>query len=370
MKPKILFLLHIPPPVHGSSLIGLYIKDSKLINESFDCQYINFGISKSIEEIGKNGIIKILRYLFIIWQVFKQLIFFRPQLCYIAITAKGAAFYKDSLIVILNKLFRVRVIFHFHNKGVSSRQHLFIDNLLYSFIFKNADVILLSDYLFSDIKKYVPENRVHYCPNGIPEKVQSSKFKIQNSETVQILFLSNLIESKGVFVLLDACKILQNKHLKFHCTFVGGIGDVSEQQFDSKVHYLGIETFVSYVGKKYGEEKESELLKADIFAFPTYYHNECFPLVILEAMQHHLPVVSTFEGGILDIVKNNISGFIVKQRDVNNLAEKLEILIRNPLLRQKMGKAGFNHYQQEFTLAIFEKNLTKILYSVVNEKIT
>lgn len=368
MKRRILFLLHFPPPVHGSSVIGQFIKNSQMINESFDCRYINLGTSKSIEEIGKKKINKIFRYLSIIWQALKQLIIFRPCLCYIAVTVKGSAFYKDSLIVILNKLFRVRVIFHFHNKGVSSRQHLFIDNFLYYAVFKNTDVILLSKYLYSDIKKYLPENRVHFCPNGIPENVQRSKFQVEGTETVQILFLSNLIESKGVFVLLEACKILQNKYLKFHCTFVGGVGDVSEQQFDFKVHQLGIETCVSYVGEKYGEEKESELLKADIFAFPTYYHNECFPLVILEAMQHHLPIVSTYEGGIPDIVEDNISGFVVKQMDVNNLAKKIEILIKNPALRKKMGEAGFERYQQKFTLDIFENNFTKILYSIVNEK--
>ena len=55
---KILFILHLPPPVHGSSMVGKYIKDSKNINTSFDAQYINLSTSKTVDEIGKNPFIK------------------------------------------------------------------------------------------------------------------------------------------------------------------------------------------------------------------------------------------------------------------------------------------------------------------------
>ena len=40
-KPKVLFIMHMPPPVHGASMMGQYIHDSKLISESFECRYIN-----------------------------------------------------------------------------------------------------------------------------------------------------------------------------------------------------------------------------------------------------------------------------------------------------------------------------------------
>ena len=41
MKPKILFIMHMPPPVHGAAMVGQYIHDSKLINREFDCHYFN-----------------------------------------------------------------------------------------------------------------------------------------------------------------------------------------------------------------------------------------------------------------------------------------------------------------------------------------
>ena len=69
-------------------------------------------------------------YLNILISSIKNLVTFKPDLCYIAMTANGIAFYKDMIIVLLVKLFDVKLVYHFHNKGVSSRQENFVDNLL------------------------------------------------------------------------------------------------------------------------------------------------------------------------------------------------------------------------------------------------
>ena len=55
MKPKILFIMHMPPPVHGASMVGQYIHDSELINSSFDCHYVNLAVATRLDEIGKGG---------------------------------------------------------------------------------------------------------------------------------------------------------------------------------------------------------------------------------------------------------------------------------------------------------------------------
>lgn len=362
MKKRILFVLHYPPPIHGSSVVGLQIKESKIINDYYDCSYVNLSTSKTIDEIGNIGFRKIVIYFKILYQAVTNYISFKPHLTYMAITAKGVAFYKDTLIVILLKLLGGKFIFHMHNKGVNTRQHLFFDNLLYKLVFNNSEVIMLSKFLYPDIKKYVPRDRVHYCPNGIPENPKEERKKVKNkSDMVELLFLSNLIESKGVFILLEACKILQNKRFNFKCTFIGGEGDVDEKQFNEKAKELNIKECVIYDGKKYGKDKKDAFIKADIFVLPTYYHNECFPLVLLEAMQHCLPVVSTFEGGIPDVVEDGITGFLVPQQNAQALADKLERLIKNPELRKQMGEAGQKKYMQEFKLEIFENRLKTIL---------
>jgi glycosyltransferase involved in cell wall biosynthesis len=366
-KIKILFILHLPPPVHGSSTVGQYIYESKIINNAFECRFINLSTSRLINEIGKKPIQKIGRYFSILCQVFKQLICFKPQLCYLAITAKGYAFYKDALIALMAKAFKVPLVYHFHNKGVSTRQHKAIDNFLYRRVFKNAHAILLSKYLYPDVEKYFTPERVHFCPNGIPDINfrQKTLDKKQNKKT-EILFLSNLIESKGVFVLLEACVILKQKGLAFHCTYVGGEGDVNAKQFQEKVKELGLTDQVVYAGKKYGEDKEEAFAKADIFAFPSY--NETFGLVNLEAMQFSLPIVSTFEGGIPEVIEEGKTGYLVPQKDVEKLAEKLEILIKNPDLRHRMGIAGRIKYENQFTLSVFENRLKDILTTIIQRK--
>lgn len=77
-------------------------------------------------------------------------------------------------------------------------------------------------------------------------------------------------------------------------------------------------------------------------------------------MQFSLPIISTFEGGIPDVVKDGINGFLVPQRDAQALADKLEVLIVNPLLRKEMGFAGRKLYEEKFTIEIFEKRLLEI----------
>ena len=367
LQERILFILHTPPPVHGSSVMGESIKNSQLINEAFECNYINLGTSRTVDEIGKSTLAKIWRYINIVFQVLKQLNTNKPRLCYLAIAAKGAAFYKDSLIVLIVKLFGVRMIYHFHNKGVKTRQHKVLDNILYRRVFKNTHAILLSKYLYPDVEKYYTPEQVHYCPNGITDiDFRQTTLYNRENKTIEILFLSNLIESKGVFVLLEACKRLKQKGLAFHCTYVGGEGDVKVQQFQAKLEKLSLTEQVDYVGKKYEHEKEEVFLKVEIFAFPTFYDFETFGLVNLEAMQHCLPIVSTFEGGIPDVVEDGKTGFLVPQKDAHALAEKLEILIKNPAMRQQMGEAGRIKYEKEFTLSKFEERLKGILRENIN----
>jgi len=363
---KILFILHIPPPVHGASIVGKMINDSVIINESFACNYVNLLVSRTINETGKSSSLKLFRFLLIWIKILFEVIYNRPELCYLALTVSGSAFYKDVLLVAVLKLFRIKRIYHLHNKGVRNFQSKRGYKLLYPYIFKDADVILLSKHLYADVETFVPLSRVHICPNGIKDEVLNNKLIISDSgKRVNILFLSNLIDSKGVTVLLEACSLLIQKGIDFDCNFIGAEGDIDSSQFNEKVKSLGIEGNAKYLGGKYGSDKKDYLTKADIFAFPTFYPNECFPLVLLEAMSYSLPVVSTFEGGIPDEVEDGVTGFVIEQKNVTALAEKLEILILNPELRKQMGKAGRQKFENEFNLNQFEEGLKKILQKTV-----
>lgn len=358
--------MHTPPPVHGSSVVGGYIKTSKVINAAFKCKFVNFGTSYSVKEIGKKNPLKIFRYLLILLNTLHHLIFFRPSLCYIAITAKGSAFFKDAVVAILCKLFFVPVIYHFHNKGVKTKEHKRLYNLAYKIVFKKSSVILLSKNLYADIKKYVPEKDVYYCPNGIPDiNPDFKKHPISSQKAVSILFFSNLIESKGVYTLLEACNHLTNKKVDYKCKFVGGEGDISAEALEKRIRNLNLESNVSYEGKIIGKSKEGVFKSSDILVLPSF--NDCFPLVIIEAMQYAIPVISTYEGGIPELISDGVTGYLVEPKDYKMLANRIELLIGDALLRQKMGQKGREKYQKYFMLNQFETRLTEILKKQIDK---
>jgi len=367
-KKKLLCILHLPPPVHGSSMVGRYIKDSVKINYEFNTKYINLGTSKSIGDVGKKPLSKIISYLKIVFKTIKQLILFKPDIVYLAITAKGIGFYKDFIIALITKLFGIQLVLHFHNKGVQLYQHKKIDNFLYKTVFKKAKVILLSKFLYPDIQKYVSKENVYYCANGVPLLNTFDNVKVKSNKKVQLLFLSNLIESKGVFILLQALNNLQKREFDFTCNFVGGVGDITENDFNNKVKYFELEKNVFYLGKKYDKEKFDIFSNSDIFILPSFYENECFPLVLLEAMQFGLPLISTYEGAIPEIIEDGVNGFLLKQKNTDTLTSKLEILINDKQLRSKMGEAAYDKYIKNYKLEIFESNMLKILNKSLNKE--
>lgn len=101
---KVLFILHMPPPVHGASMVGKYIHDSKIINNAFECHYLNLALAKDLDDIGKGGIRKLKEFYKQLKQIRKQTKLIVPQLCYVTPNAKGGAFYKDFFVVMHNEV--------------------------------------------------------------------------------------------------------------------------------------------------------------------------------------------------------------------------------------------------------------------------
>lgn len=170
-----------------------------------------------------------------------------------------------------------------------------------------------------------------------------------------------MMEEKGVWTLLDSCKILRDKNIDFRCHFVGKWSDINEVSFLSRINQLGLDGYVIANGAKYGEEKQLFFDNADVFVFPTYYHNETFGLVLLEAMQNKLPCIATREGGIPDVIEDGVTGYLVGQKECDVIATHIEFLIKNPLECKKMGVAGYGRFLSNFTLSCFENKLKDIL---------
>ena len=361
-KRRILFITPLPPPVHGSAMVSQYIRECKELNKNFECDFVNLSTSRNIDEIGKRSLMKYLRFFGAYFIVLCKLLTRRYALCYLAITCHGIGFLKDAPFVLLCKLFCKKVVIHQHNKGMSKCVNKQPYKWLLPRVYKGTRVILLSWNLYPDVEKIVKREQVIICPNGIPELFDNEPLFERNNETPTLLFLSNLIPSKGVYVLLDACKILKDRGYKFRCDFVGGESkEISKESFKDSVIERGLENYIIYNGPKYGEEKSSFFVNTDIFVFPTFYKNECFPLVLLEAMQYKLPIVTTKEGAITDIVTNGKNGYICKQNDAPSLANAIELLLKERAKRIELGECGYKKFKEEFTLAAFHKNISTIL---------
>lgn len=351
-------------------MVGKCIYDSERVNRAFDCHYVNLTTAQSLEDIGKGGLKKLKAFVRKLMEIRKVIKSTKPAAVYVTPNSAGGPFYKDFVVVQLCKWWSKRkVILHFHNKGVSTRQDRWLDDRLYRWFFRNAEVILLGKPLYDDIKRYVKEEQVHYCPNGIPDS--SYVYTERTDEVPHILWLTNIMLTKGLMEYLDALAILKKQGVRFVADFVGGTTvEVSEAQFRTALRERGLENCTHYAGKRYGQEKEAFFCQADMFVLPSY--TEAFPLTILEAMQHGLPVVATNVGGVSIAVEQGVNGLLVGgykpimslayRPDAQELADNLKILLIDKGLRTKMGLAGMKKYQSDLTLQCFEERFVEAIY--------
>jgi len=364
MKPKLLCIMQLPPPVHGQSVVNSIVDSSKAIREKFDYKAIPLRFADLLN-LGKFSFKKILKMLLYCFVIIGHLMVFRPKLVYFTITHIGAPFYRDCVFVFILKLFRKKIVFHLHGKGIKNNLDSSFKRFLYRNVFKNCSIIVLAESLKYDIESIAENCNIYTLANGLPGPDQTCNSKNQ-SAFPELLFLSNIEITKGVFTLLDSLEILKKNRIEFKAVFAGGlVKSISLLDFERQIETKELKDFVSYVGPVYGEDKSKILNKADVFVFPTY--NDCFPLVILEAMQDGLPVVSTFEGAIPDIVDDGVTGFLVPQKNPQALAEKLKILINNPELRLKMGEAGRKKFFEKYTVDKFENNLVDIFNKILEK---
>lgn len=178
----------------------------------------------------------------------------------------------------------------------------------------------------------------------------------------QFLFLSNLLEEKGVLVVLDACQCLKNQGQSFICHFVGGeSSELTLTDMQAEVKAREIQDVVLLHGPLYEKNKEEILQLADALVFPTFYHNECFPMVILEAMKYALPVISTHIAAISDIVESGKTGILIPPRKVSPLVDAMASFLNNPKQSAEMGKNGQTRFLNNFTFQHFENTLSEIL---------
>jgi glycosyltransferase involved in cell wall biosynthesis len=356
-KRKILFVMQLPPPIHGVSVMNQIIKNSAHINNLFECDYVNLATAKNVDDLQKSSLRKYFLTLKILVQCKIKMLFNRYDYVYVTVFPYGFAFFKDAMIVLLARLFFLKPILHLHTYGFKKNSESSSwRKRFYKFVFKNSHVICLSELLIEDIEN-LHRGEVFILPNGIP-KVNSVNSYDASTEPVTLLYLSNLIKGKGILLIMDAVEMLRKKNYQFKLRVVGPEGDVDYKTLERIVAEKNISDVVTLVGPKFGEEKYAEFRKAGVFLLPSDY--DTFGLVLLEAMQFGVPCVSTRIGGIPDVIGDG-RGVLIDEITAPALAKGIEYLLINKDERKRMSKEGFEYFNNNFTIDIFEKRLADIL---------
>ena len=365
MKKKILFLLQMPPPTYGAAIVGQEIHDSKLINESFDAVYLNIVLTRDLNN-RETALYRLLRYTGLFFRLLGILLTHRFDLCYLAITCHGVGFLKDSLFVLTCKLFCKRIVIHQHNKGMSADARKPVYRTLFPLVYRHTKVILLSEHLYDDISAHVGRDQILICHNGSPELAVAKETQTSKTPPHRIVFLSNLFFDKGIMTFLDCCRILKERGLPFRADMIGAeTAECDRSCLQREIERLGLSDEIIYHGRKTGVERDRILQSGTYFLFPT--KNEAFPLVLLEAMQFRMICLSTPVGGIPDIVRNGETGYLYGAEDAAGFADRIIQMEADETARKKIMENAYRHYQQNFTLEQFEKNMFLCLNKALGE---
>jgi glycosyltransferase involved in cell wall biosynthesis len=366
---KVLFLGRFPPPVHGAAVMNQNYFEALNKDKDFNVKKIKINYSDSLDELGKVNFKKFFGFFVVFLKTLFNLIFFRPNVVYFELAPKGFAFYRDSAYVILCKIFRRKIVFHLHAKGVSEKTNNSKVRRYYRFIFKNTKIILLSDIFFGDIKVVARKQQIEILPNGIKDEITDEQFrqiikKRNKNKKPTLLFLSNMIESKGPLDVLKICNELNKEKRDFECNFVGKFQDEEFRiMFEKKLKEFGLEKKCKYLGPKYGEHKKKILEKTDFLVFPTNYAEECFPLVILESFMYGISAFSYNNGAVGELISKDYLGYVSEGGDWKKLERELRKRINRKKNQNKIRREFDENYKIETAKQNFINILNKFLAS-------
>ncbi len=196
----------------------------------------------------------------------------------------------------------------------------------------------------ADIRRF-SKNR-----NGVENII--SKYKLKGNH---VLFTCRqLIPRKGIRYLIMAMPYIIKKHPKSKLLVAG---DGMEREFlEELIDRLKLRKNVTLLGWIKNEELPAYYNASEIAIMPSL--EEGFGIPAAEAMACELPVVSTDAGGLVEVVDNSRTGFIVPKANEKELAAAIIKLLDNPALGKKMGKAGREKTEEAFS---WDKTAEKLI---------
>jgi spore coat protein SA len=248
-----------------------------------------------------------------------------------------------------------RVILHLQNSHlVNGREELMrqvrVDRLIF-----------ISEFLLEEARRKFPSlgaSSVLY--SGADETIfYPTAGGRRSAEIPTVLFAGRLVEEKGVHILLDAMKLLQEQDVRVQAQIVGS----SNFGTDKETSYIRLlkansPATVRFCSYRTGAALGDLFREADIFCSPSVWE-EPFGLVNVEALASGLPVVSTRSGGASEIFAAG-GGILVERGSVAQLACALRRLAQDPELRTRLGQQGYAVFRERFTWSLARTHVQEI----------
>lgn len=295
---------------------------------------------------------------------------FRPDLVHVH-TSQGLGWLKDTFYVAVSKLYGRRLVLHVHaaeyDQLVSQKSRLLRTYTRYMMNRAEA-VIAVSTEWKKALSQLVPAERIYPFQPCLDVEAYQPQQAWQLDTAVNVLFLGTVGARKGAFDLIEAMQFIP-AHSPLRLWIAGGgekDGDLDKAR--RRIEELQLESRCELMGIVQGQRKTELLQKAHIFALPSY--NEGLPFAIIEAMAAGLAIVATPVGGIPEVVRDGVGGFLVSPGNPAALADCLQRLVADTALRGRMGQINRQIACQELDVKPYSKRLIALYESVTMKKNT
>ena len=265
-----------------------------------------------------------------------------------------------------------KYITSFHGYDVNSYPKIMGENV-YNDLFNGGDLFTANTNFTKQqiLKLECQEKKIIILPVGFRiAKFKFSTRKIQHGEYIKILTVGRLIEKKGHEYAIKAISKIVKKYNKIEY-IIAGEGYL-RNELEELVEDLHIKRYVKFLGAVEQKEVLKLYQQAHIFVLPSVTASngdqEGQALVIQEAQAMGLPIVSTLHNGIPEGVLDGKSGFLVPERDVDALTEKLEYLIEHPEIWPDMGQYGRKFVEEYYDINKLNQRLVEIYQNLIESK--
>ncbi len=354
---KILILSQTPPPYHGQAIMQKYLVDAKW--DWCEKKHVRLNYSEKISDVGKFGFSKVITLLTVILKVLKERLKGKIDLIYYPPAGPNRIpFYRDIITLLFIRRTTNKIVFHFHAGGINKLIEKLnpVEKIFASLSLGKPDASIVLLESLKDEIKWFQSRSVFAVPNGIPD-ISKKYIERKNQNPLKLLTVGLISKEKGIYDIIATANILKNKKINFEWNILGefatkGLKEECEKLFAEQ----NLTGKIKFDGEITGEKKWEFYTAAHIFVFLSYA-SEALPVSILEAMMFSLPVVATDWRSVPEIISDGVNGFLVPVHNPVKAAEKIELLINNPEIRNTFGKEGRKIYLEKFTL---EKHLAKI----------